>query len=132
MLRVLRALLAFSIVSTGLHYAHNFVKVDDYPGGWPGETAIQVAIVVLWPLLTALGLYGYRLYRDGRLYAAHVALAVYSLTGISTLGHFLAGNPDIPPVFYATLFTDGLAGLAILGFVVVSARSARSLQPARA
>ena len=132
MLRILRALLAFSIVSTGLHYTHNFVKVDEYPGGFPGQTAIQVAIVVVWPLLTVVGLYGYRQYREGRLYRAHVALAVYSVTGISTLGHFLSGNPDIPPFFYATLFTDGLAGLSILAFVVVSARSARSLRPARA
>src|SRR4051794_24055266 len=131
-LSVLRALLAFSIVSTGVHYTHNFVKVDEYPGGFPGQTAIQVLIVLLWPALTALGLYGYRLYRDGRLYPAHVCLAIYSFTGISTLGHFFAGNPDIPPVFYATLFTDALAGLSILAFVVVSARSARSPQPARA
>jgi hypothetical protein len=118
-LSILRVLLAFSIVSTGLHYTHNFVKADEYPGA--GGTATRVAIVVFWPLLTAIGLYGYRLYRDGRLYPAHVCLAIYSLTGISTLGHFLAGNPDVPPFFYATLFTDGLAGLSILAFVVVSA-----------
>src|SRR3954454_3911168 len=121
-LSVLRALLAFSVVSTGLHYTHNFVKVDDYPGGFPGDTAVQVAIVVFWPLLTAVGLLGYRLYRSGRLYPAHVCLAVYSLTGITTLGHFLAGNPDIPAFFYATIFTDGIAGLSLLAFVVVSAR----------
>jgi hypothetical protein len=124
-LGLLRALLAFSIASTGVHYTHNFAKVDEYPGGFPGDTAIRVLIVLLWPLLTALGLYGYRLYRDGRLYPAHVCLAIYSLTGITTLGHFFAGNPDIPPFFYATLFTDGLAGVSILAFVVVSARTAR-------
>jgi len=120
-LSLLRGLLAFSIVSTALHYTHNFVRVSDYPGGFPGDTGVQVAIVVFWPLLTAVGLLGYRLYREGRWYPAHVCLAVYSLTGITTLGHFLAGNPDIPPFFYATIFTDGLAGLSILGFVVVSA-----------
>ena len=123
MLRILRALLAFSIVSTALHYTHNFVAASDYPGAG-GSVAAQVAIVALWPLLTAIGLLGYRLYREGRLYPAHVCLAIYSFTGISTLGHFLAGSPDIPPFFYATIFTDGLAGFAILGFVVVSARSA--------
>src|SRR3954466_4823349 len=131
-LSILRALLAFGIVSTGLHYTHNFVKVDEYPGGFPGDTVVQIAIVVLWPLLTAVGLYGYRLYREGRYYPAHVCLALWSFLGITTLGHFLAGNPDIPPVFYATIFTDGLSGFAMLAFVVTSARSVRSLQPARA
>ncbi|HEY3186807.1 MAG TPA: hypothetical protein VGJ70_05005 [Solirubrobacteraceae bacterium] len=122
-LTILRAILAFSIVSTALHYTHNFVKVDDYPGGFPGDTAIQAAIIVFWPLLTAVGLAGYRLYRERRYYPAHICLAVYSLTGITTLGHFLNGTPDIPAFFYATIFTDGLAGLSMLAFVVASARS---------
>ena len=131
-LRFLRGLLAFSILSTGVHYTHNFIKVDEYPGGFPGETVVQIGIVLLWPVLTAVGLYGYRLYRDGRLHNAHICLALYSLLGLTTLGHFTAGNPDIPAFFYATIFTDGLAGLAMLAFVVVSARSERSPQPARA
>jgi hypothetical protein len=133
-LSILKAILVFSVVSTGLHYTHNFVKVDQYPGGFPGETAIQVLIVLLWPAVTAVGLYGYRLYRERRYYPAHVCLAVYSFLGLTTLGHFLNGNPDIPAFFYATIFTDGLAGVAMLAFVVLSARavrSARSLQPAR-
>lgn len=122
-LTVLRALLAFSVVSTALHYTHNFVKVDDYPGGFPGDTAIQVAIIVFWPLLTAIGLVGYRLYRERRSYPAHVCLAIYSVTGVSTLGHFLNGTPDIPAFFYATIFTDGLAGFSVLAFVIASARA---------
>jgi hypothetical protein len=127
---VARAILIFGTVSTALHYTHNFVKVDEYPGG--GHTTVRAGIVVLWPLLTAVGWYGLRLYGEGRLYPAHVCLALWSLLGISTLGHFFYGTPDVPPLFFATIFTDGLAGLAMLAFVVVSARSARSPQPARA
>ena len=62
-LTALRLILGFSIVSTATHYTHNFVAVDDYPGGGP---ALQVAIVLSWPALTAIGLYGYRLYTEGR------------------------------------------------------------------
>ena len=130
MAAVARAILIFGTVSTALHYTHNFVAVDSYPGG--GHTAVRVGIVVLWPLLTAVGWYGLRLYRAGRLYPAHVCFAAWSLLGISTLGHFLYGSPHIPPLFYATLFTDALSGFAMLAFIVVSARSARSLRPARA
>jgi hypothetical protein len=95
-LTALRLILGFSVVSTATHYTHNFVAVGDYPGGGP---ALQVAIVLSWPALTAIGL---------------------------TPAHFLSGEPDVPLIFYATIFTDGLAGLAIVGFVAWSALSAVS------
>jgi hypothetical protein len=123
-LRALRAILAFSIVSTGLHYTHNFVAIEDYPGAGPiTSTMTQVAIVVAWPLLTAVGLVGYRLYANGRRHAGRICLAIYSLTGLVTIGHFASGVPDIPPLFFATIFTDFIAGAAVLGFTVWSARS---------
>lgn len=88
-------------------------------GGFPfvDATAYRVGIVVFWPLLTALGLWGYRLYEAGETWRPRLLLAVYSLLGLTTLGHFFGGNPDIPPFFYATLFTDFLAGAALLVFV---------------
>ena len=120
---VLRLILAFSILSTAAHYSHNFIEIDSYPGG---GTAQQVLILVSWPLLTAIGLYGYRLYRSGQLREAHACLLIYSLAGLVTPGHFLSGEPDIPAFFYATIFTDFLAGAAIVAFVVWSARRTAS------
>jgi hypothetical protein len=114
----LRVILGFSILSTAAHYAHNFVQMDDYPGG---GTGVKVAIVLSWPLLTAIGLYGYRLYAAGRFREAHICLLLYAPLGLLTPAHFLYGEPDIPPFVYATIFTDGLAGLAIVGFVIWSA-----------
>jgi hypothetical protein len=120
-LTVLRAILAASIVSTAVHYTHNFIAVAQYPqSDAVSDGATRVGIVVLWPLLTAIGLLGYRLYTRGRFHPAHICLAVYSTTGISTLGHFLVGNPRIPAFFYTTLFSDGLLGLAVLGFTLWS------------
>jgi hypothetical protein len=120
-INTLRLILGFSIVSTALHYTHNFVAVEDYPGS---GTGIQVAIVLSWPLLTAIGLYGYRLYTEGRLREAHICLLLYAPLGLLTPAHFLSGDPDIPAVFYASIFTDGLAGLAVVGFVAWSAARA--------
>lgn len=115
-LSVLRWLLAAGILSTGIHYTHNFVEVRHYPGPKDLYTATRVAIVISWPLLTGIGLIGYRRYREARDQEARVCLSVYSLTGLVTLGHFLYGNPHIPAFFYATLFTDALSGLAVLAF----------------
>jgi hypothetical protein len=117
-LTALRLILGFSIVSTALHYTHNFVAVEDYPGSGAG---IQIAIVVSWPLLTAIGLYGYRLYAAGRFREAYICLLLYAPLGLLTPAHFLSGEPNVPTVFYVTIFTDGLAGLAVVGFVVWSA-----------
>lgn len=121
-LALLKAILAASMLSTAIHYTHNFIAVNRYPGpGGSFYTVVRVAIVIGWPLLTAIGLAGYRRYRERRYQEARVCLAVYSLTGLATMGHFIYGNPHIPAFFYATLFTDALAGLAVLGFVLWSA-----------
>jgi hypothetical protein len=122
---VLKWILAASIVSTGLHYTHNFIAIDKYPDGPVSGALTQVAILISWPLLTGIGLLGYRLYAEGHLRNAHACLLAYSFTGISTLGHFIYGSPDIPAFFYATIFTDGLTGFAVLGFTLWSVSQSR-------
>jgi len=125
--KALRVILAFSILSTGVHYAHNFVAIDQYPpSDLVSSELIQAAILLSWPLLTAIGVLGYVRYAQGRFRAAHAALIVYSLTGLITIGHFADGNPDIPAFFYATIFTDFVAGVAVLAFVFRSARDSHS------
>jgi hypothetical protein len=125
-LTALKAILAAGILSTAIHYTHNFVAVNRYPGPKDLYTATRVAIVVSWPLLTWIGLTGYRRYRERRYHEARVCLAVYSLTGLATMGHFIYGNPKIPAFFYSTLFTDAITGLAVLAFTLWSATTVGS------
>src|SRR4029453_2899509 len=103
-LKLLRGLLAFSIVSTGLHYTHNFFEVDNYPETAVPGWVVQAAILLFWPVLTLAGVRGYRLYRQGRLREAHLLLGIYSLAGLTTPLHFIDGNPEIPAFFYVTIF----------------------------
>ena len=125
-LNVLRWILGASIVSTAIHFTHNFVEIEQYPqSDLISNTAVQVGIVVLWPLLTAVGLLGYRRYAAGRYDSAHLLLALYAVLPLTTLGHYTEGNPDIAPFFYATIITDGLLGIAMLAFVVRSAQVVR-------
>ncbi|MSO41049.1 MAG: hypothetical protein EXQ70_04010 [Solirubrobacterales bacterium] len=120
-LSILKAIVAFSVVSTTLHYTHNFVAIDRYPADLVPGPVTQVAIIVSWPLFTAIGLYGYRLYSERRYSTAHVCLLVYSMLGITTVGHFLDGSPDIAAFWYGTIFTDFLAGTALVVFTAASA-----------
>lgn len=122
-LMLLRALIAATILSTSIHYTHNFIAVHAYPGPHGVfDTITRVLIVITWPALTGIGLIGYRRYAEGRDYEARMGLAIYSTTGLVTLGHFIFGSPHIPALFYATLFTDALTGLAVLGFALRYAR----------
>jgi hypothetical protein len=126
---VLKAILAFSIASTGLHYSHNFVESDSYPTELIGAEVIEVAILVAWPLLTAVGLLGYRFYQRRRYREAHLCLLAYAPLGLTTPAHFLAGSPDIPSFWYVTIFTDAIAGLAVVAFVAWSALTQRAAAP---
>jgi hypothetical protein len=125
-LTALRWILGFGIVSTGLHFTHNFVAIDQYPDDLVSGTVIQVAILLFWPLFTGLALYAYRLYSQGRYREAHPILFAYSFFGLTTLGHFLDGSPDIAPFWFATIFTDAIAGLAVLAFTISSVRWQRA------
>jgi hypothetical protein len=116
---LLQAILGATILSTAIHYTHNFIEVHRYPGPHGAfDTITRVLIVLTWPVLTGIGLVAYRRYREGRYLQARVGLAIYSTTGLVTLGHFIFGSPHIPALFYATLFTDALAGLAVLTFAL--------------
>ena len=125
--RLLAVLIALGILSTAVHYAHNFAMADCYPPiGWVDARAFRIGIVVFWPLCTASALLGYRLYAQGRDRAAQLALLAYTPLGLTTPLHFLGGTPDIPPFFMATIFTDFLTSFAILAFALwlSSARAA--------
>jgi hypothetical protein len=116
---LLAVLIGLGILSTAIHYTHNFVAADSYPPiGSFGSLAYQVGIVVAWPLCTALALLGYRAYAQGRDRAAQFALLGYVPLGLTTPLHFLGGTPDIPAFFMATVFTDFLTAFAILLFAL--------------
>jgi hypothetical protein len=114
----LRVILGFSLLSTTIHYTHNALRYADYPqlqGISPNVGGIVVAVT--WVLLTTFGWLGYRAYTHHRHQRALAFLLVYSLAGMVTLGHFLTGVPQIPAFWFATIFTDAAAGLALWVFL---------------
>ena len=114
----LRVILAFTLVSTALHYAHNTVRAADYPQ-IPGISvlAAQIVVAASWVVFTAFGVAGYRAFLAGRYWRSLAFLLVYSLSGLASAGHFLVGVPQIPAFWFATIFTDSAAALAMWIFL---------------
>lgn len=114
----LRVILGFSLLSTTLHYAHNVVRAADYPP-LPGVPLLVTQVVVAfgWVLFTAFGWLGYRAYLRRSYPRALAYLLVYSLSGLASAGHFLVGEVRIPAFWFATIFTDSAAALALWVFV---------------
>ena len=119
----LRAILAFTMLSTGIHFTHNFVKIEDYPESPIPDGVVRAAIVLSWPFFLFVAVRAYRLFTERGIEPARPWLIALGAWALVALGHFTSGNPDIPPVWYATIWTDVLAGLLVLGFVAWSARS---------
>ncbi len=119
---LLATILTASILTTAIHYTHNYIEVRHYPQSsfLPiGYDGTRLLLAPAWVALTTTGALGFWLYLRGTIWAAWACLAMYSFTGISSLIHFIDGSPHISSFWYATIFTDALAGFAVLGFVYV-------------
>ena len=69
-LTVLRVLLTVGIAESFVHYLDNTLRYSDYTGPNPPAVTSWIAqwmIPVSWVLFTAVGLLGYRRFRQGRL-----------------------------------------------------------------
>lgn len=126
---VVGLVVAASVLLTAFHFTDNYVSIETYP---QPDWVSGAVVLVSWPLLTALGVAGYLLYRRGRLAAAQVLLVLYSYTGISSLGHFLSGSPDeFTTRGLISVLIDGGAGFAVLAVAIWSIL-ARRHRPAAA
>jgi hypothetical protein len=122
---LLRVLLAAAILSSAIHYTHNFVMASMYPPlppMFPNALAFRIGIAITWPLLTGLALWGYTRYLAGQTRSAGWAFIAFSILGTSTIGHFLGPSPEIPTLFFVTIFTDFLTGTAMLVFGLITLR----------
>lgn len=115
---LLLSLWIVSVVSTSIHYTDNFLFFEKYP---QPEWITLPSIYISWIILTAIGFAGYWLYRNKRFWLAYVCLVIYSLTGLSSLGHYFYGAMyEFSAKMHLFIWTDGLTGLAVLGFTLWS------------
>jgi hypothetical protein len=116
---VLLLIIVVNIISTWLHYTDNAIFVRQYPGPeWFTTTGVFATVAVMTPV----GLLGYWLYTQGRYRWAYLLLCIYSLTSISSPGHyFYAGAMQMSAKMHGLIWLDAIAGYSLIAFVIWSA-----------
>ena len=116
--RLLLTLLIISTVITAFHYTDNFRKFSSYPDP---EWLTPQSVYQSWFILTIVGIMGYILYLKNILWLAYVCLGIYSLTGMSSPGHYFFQTTEMFSFKMHTLiWLDFIAGTLILGFIIWS------------
>lgn len=116
--QILLAILVLNLISTWLHYTDNALFVKQYPGpNWFTTVGVFGVVIVMTPI----GLLGYWLYTKGKFWSAYLTLGLYSLTSVSSPGHYF--YPMVTPMsikMHSLIWLDGLSGLLLIGFVLWS------------
>lgn len=120
--RVLQVILGVAIVASAVHYTDNVARWDDYlpADGDPTLAFITRPLVaVSWFAFTALGIAGYRAFRNRRWPLAAALVGAYSASGLISLGHFIDVSPaDYDAFQNVTIVIDIVLGSAALAFAV--------------
>jgi hypothetical protein len=97
---------------------HNAIFLDYYPGpNWFTAQAIMITVAVM----SAIGLLGYWWYLRSSFLLAYLCLGLYSVTSISSPGHYWF--PMVTPMsmtMNSLIWLDALSGISLIGFLLWS------------
>ena len=127
--RLVLIVLAAAVVESLVHYADNTLRYDDYVSDHPTFPATIIerwVIPVSWVAFTVVAVLAYQAFRDGRRRPAAALLAVYSVSGLISLGHFV----DISPSHLSLFQNVFVFGDIALGVVVLAIAAWTALTPA--
>jgi hypothetical protein len=80
------------------------------------------AVFMTVAIMTPIGLFGYWLYRQQKYLLAYIILGIYSITSLSSPGHYLfPGAMDMSLKMHSLIWLDAIAGLSLVGFILWSA-----------
>ena len=126
---------SLAVVSSAVHYIDNTANWADFPHPEPGSIVPDPSdwlVAVSWFGFTSVGLLGVWWYAQNRILPAAVAIAVYSVSGTISIGHYLApGATDMPPLRQLSIGIDITLGTLLLGLALWAALKVRPLPASR-
>lgn len=115
---LLLTLLIISVVITAFHYTDNFINFTSYPDP---EWMTPPSVYQSWIILTSIGIVGYIFYLKNVLWLAYICLSIYSLTGMSSPGHyFFQTTEKFSFKMHTFIWLDFIIGASILCFTIFS------------
>ncbi|MGL5803922.1 MAG: hypothetical protein ACRC2R_05460 [Xenococcaceae cyanobacterium] len=116
--KTLLVILIINILITSFHYIDNAISLSKYP---EPDWITGSGVYMTWAILTIVGLVGYWLYRQNKLWLAYFCLGIYSITGLSSPTHYFYGAmSDFSVKMHALIWLDAIAGALIVLFVLRS------------
>lgn len=116
--QILLVILALNLISTWLHYTDNALFLNQYPGP---EWFTPIGVLATVIMMTPIGLFGYWLYIRRSFWLSYLLLGVYSITSVSSPGHYLF--PIVTPMsfkMHGLIWLDAVSGLSLIGFLLWS------------
>jgi hypothetical protein len=106
-----------------VHFAHNAIFADSYPGLPASLTPLR--IMAAWLLEAAIGIVGYVLIQRGHRRSGLALIALYAALGFDGFAHYtLAPAAAHTAAMNASIVAEAIAGALLL--IVVAARFASS------
>jgi hypothetical protein len=119
----LLAITLLNLISTWLHYTDNALFLNQYPGpDWFTPAGVLGTVIIMTPV----GLLGCWLYIRRSFWLAYVILGLYSITSVSSPGHYL--YPMLTPMsakMHGLIWLDAISGLLLVSFVLWSCAAAQ-------
>jgi hypothetical protein len=118
--------LIINIIITSLHYTDNAIFIPKYP---EPEWITVSGLYLTWIIMTLIGVGCYLLYEKKKFLSSYFCLGIYSLTGLSRVAHYFYGTiSDFSVKMHIFIWSDFLAGLLVVGFVIYSGLILREWQ----
>jgi hypothetical protein len=116
--KILTVIVIVNLVSTWLHYTDNALFLERYPGpDWFTTRGVFATIIIMTPV----GLLGYWLYRRQSFLFSYIALGLYSITSISSPGHYLfLTMHEMSLKMHSLIWSDAVSGLSLISFILWS------------
>jgi hypothetical protein len=115
---ILLAIVVLNLISTWLHYTDNALFLNQYPGpDWFTPIGILATVMAMTPV----GLLGYWLYTKRSFWLAYLLLGAYSITSVSSPGHYLF--PMVTSMsfkMHGLIWLDAISGLSLISFLLWS------------
>jgi hypothetical protein len=114
----LLAITLLNLISTWLHYADNALFLNQYPGpDWFTPAGVLDTVIIMTPV----GLLGCWLYSRRSFWLAYLILGLYSITSVSSPGHYLYPMPTpMSAKMHSLIWLDAISGSLLIGFVLWS------------